>query len=48
MEANNPIEAVDYYKKAINFDPNNTDAMLNLALLYYPNTEEQEWHNEAI
>ena len=37
IEALNPIDAVDFYKKAISLDPSNTDAMFNMALLYYTN-----------
>ena len=36
------------YKKAIALDENNTNAMFNMALLYYTNKEEVEWHEEAI
>ena len=44
IEELNPIEAVEYYKRAISFDENNTDAMFNMALLYYSKKEEAEWH----
>ncbi len=39
---------MDYFKKAIALDENNTDAMFNMALLYYSKKEEEEWHNEAL
>ena len=48
LEDKNPTESVNMYNRAIDLDPNNTDAMFNMALLYYPNREEQEWHNEAV
>lgn len=48
IEQTNPIDAVDYFKKAIALDENNTDAMFNMALLYYSKKEEEEWHNEAL
>ena len=44
IEELNPIEAVEYYKRAITIDENNTDAMFNMALLYYSKKEESEWH----
>ena len=44
IEEINPIEAVEYYKRAITIDENNTDAMFNMALLYYSKKEESEWH----
>ena len=48
IEDINPIEAVEYYKRAIALDENNTDAMFNMALLYYSKKEESEWHQEAL
>ena len=48
IENTNPIDAVDFYKKAIAIDPKNTNAMFNMALLYYCTMEEKEWHKEAI
>ena len=48
IEATNPIDAVEFYKKAIALDQNNTNAMFNMALLYYNKKEEAEWHSEAI
>jgi len=44
IEPINAIDAVDMYKKAIALDNNNTDAMFNMALLYYSNKQEAEWH----
>lgn len=44
----NAVLAVDYYKRAIVVDETNTDAMFNMALLYYSKPEEIEWHTEAI
>ena len=48
MEQLNPVEAVDLYRKAIALDANNTDAMFNMALLYYNSKDESEWHEEAV
>ena len=48
LETDNPIDAVELYKRALELDENNTDAMVNMALLYYNKREEQEWHCEAI
>lgn len=48
IENTNPIDAVDFYKKAIAIDPNNSNALFNMALLYYCTNEEKEWQNEAI
>lgn len=48
VEATAPVEAVDYYKKALEADPFNSDAMFNMALLYLKSPEEKEWHDEAI
>jgi len=48
IETTNPIGAVEFYKKAISLDQNNTNAMFNMALLYYNKKEEAEWHSEAI
>jgi TPR repeat protein len=39
---------VNCYKLALALDPNNTNAMFNMALLYYTNLQEKEWHKEAI
>lgn len=47
IEELNPIEAVEMYKKAIAID-GNSDSMFNMALLYYTNKDEAEWHKEAI
>ena len=44
IEQTNPIDAVEYYKKALLCDGKNTDAMFNMALLYYSKKEESEWH----
>ena len=35
LEKVNPVDAVDCYKRALELDDKNTDAMLNMALLYY-------------
>lgn len=48
LEKINPVEAVDCYRRALELDSKNTDAMLNLALLYYTTKEEREWHEEAL
>lgn len=48
IEQENPIAAVDLYKKALELDERNTDAMVNMSLLYYNKREEQEWHLEAV
>jgi len=48
LEKINPIEAVDCYRQALELDPGNTDAMLNLALLYYTTKDEREWHEIAL
>ena len=48
LEKDNPIDAVELYKKALEIDENNSDVMVNMALLYYNKNEEQEWHFEAI
>ena len=48
VERENPIAAVDLYKRALELDDRNTEAMVNMALLYYNKREEQEWHLEAI
>ena len=48
IEETNPIDAVEYYKKAIALDDTNTDAMFNMALLYYSKKEEAEWHQDAL
>ena len=48
LEKINQVDAVDCYRRALELDQNNTDAMLNMALLYYTSQEEQEWHEEAL
>ena len=48
VERENPIAAVDLYKRALEVNDRNTDAMVNMALLYYNKKEEHEWHLEAI
>ena len=48
LERENPVGAVDLYKRALELDERNTQAMVNMALLYYNKREEQEWHLEAI
>lgn len=48
LEKINPVEAVDCYRHSLELDGKNTDAMLNLALLYYTTREEREWHEEAL
>jgi TPR repeat protein len=48
LESINPIEAVDCYRQALELDERNTDAMLNLALLYYTSKEERDQHVEAL
>ena len=48
LEQDNPIDAVELYKRGLELDQNNTDIMVNMALLYYNKREEQEWHFEAI
>jgi Tfp pilus assembly protein PilF len=40
MEQENPIQAVDLYKRALEIDENHSDAMVNMALLYYNKKEE--------
>jgi TPR repeat protein len=35
VEKINPVDAVDCYRRALELDDKNTDAMLNMALLYY-------------
>jgi TPR repeat protein len=35
LENVNPVDAVDCYRRALELDDKNTDAMLNMALLYY-------------
>ena len=40
LEKDNPIDAVELYKKALEIDENNTDVMVNMALLYYNKNEE--------
>lgn len=47
-QQNNCIEAVEFYKRAIALDEKNSDAIFNMALLYYSKPEEKEWHMEAI
>ena len=48
VEQTSPSEAVEFYKKALEFDNTNSDAMYNLAILYLSDTAEKEWHGEAI
>ena len=48
IERDNPVGAVDLYKRALELDERNTEAMVNMALLYYNKRDEQEWHLEAI
>jgi TPR repeat protein len=48
LEKINPIDAVDCYRRALEIDEKNSDALLNLALLYYTTKEEKEWHEEAV
>ena len=48
VEKLNPIEAVEFFKKSIENDENNTDAIFNMALLYYSKREEAEYHNDAV
>jgi TPR repeat protein len=48
LEKINPIDAVDCYRRALEINEKNTDAMLNMALLYYTTKEEKEWHEEAV
>ena len=40
VERENPVQGVDLYKRALELDERNTDAMFNLALLYYNKREE--------
>ena len=40
LERDNPVQGVDLYKRALELDERNTDAMFNLALLYYNKREE--------
>ena len=35
LEKINPVEAVDCYRRALEIDDKNSDAILNMALLYY-------------
>ena len=48
LERDNPVQGVDLYKRALELDERNTDAMFNLALLYYNKQEAREWHLEAV
>lgn len=48
LEKVNPVDAVDCYRRALEIDDKNTDAMLNMALLYYNTKEEKEWHEDAL
>lgn len=48
LETLNPVGAVDLYKRALELDERNTEAMVNMALLYYNKRDEKEWHLEAI
>ena len=40
LEQDNPIDAVELYKRALELDENNSDVMVNMALLYYNKREE--------
>lgn len=40
VERDNPIGAVDLYKRALELNDRNTEAMVNMALLYYNKREE--------
>ena len=40
IERDNPIEAVNLYKKAIELNAYNSNAMFNMALLYYNKKDE--------
>ena len=40
IERENPVEAVDLYKRALELNDRNTEAMFNMALLYYNKREE--------
>lgn len=48
LEVDNPIAAVELYKRALELNERNTQAMVNMALLYYNKREEKVWHNEAL
>ena len=48
LEKDNAVGAVDLYKRALELNERNTEAMVNMALLYYNKNEEKEWHVEAI
>eukprot|EP00354_Favella_ehrenbergii_P002175 CAMPEP_0170477644 /NCGR_PEP_ID=MMETSP0123-20130129/18857_1 /TAXON_ID=182087 /ORGANISM="Favella ehrenbergii, Strain Fehren 1" /LENGTH=169 /DNA_ID=CAMNT_0010749485 /DNA_START=1694 /DNA_END=2203 /DNA_ORIENTATION=+ len=48
IERENPVEAVDLYKRALELNERNTEAMFNMALLYYNKRDEREWHLEAV
>ncbi len=48
LEKINPVEAVDCYRRALELDAKNTDAMLNMALLYYTTKDEKDQHEEAL
>jgi TPR repeat protein len=40
MEKENAALAVEYYQQAMSLDESNTDALFNMALLYYSKKEE--------
>lgn len=40
LERDNPVGAVDLYKRALELNDRNTEAMVNMALLYYNKREE--------
>jgi len=48
IEKDNSIGAVDFYRRALELDDNNSDALFNMALLYFTDKQEEEWHDEAI
>jgi len=48
IERDNPVAAVDLYKRALELNCRNTEAMVNMALLYYNRRDESEWHLEAL
>ena len=48
IERENPVEAVNLYKRALELNERNTMAMFNMALLYYNKRDEAEWHIEAV
>lgn len=40
IERDNPVESVNLYKRALELNERNTEAMFNMALLYYNKHEE--------